>query len=115
MDVIYPSRNFTIFENLTCIYSLYAIIDNFDCFPCISLHQYKIILTLISISRGYLPNSPYTMKLGMDIFRHNKKLQNFKCTLSIISFLPDPQISHPYNKIGFTILSNKSNWHLIDK
>ena len=23
--------------------------------------------------------------------------------------------SHPYNKIGFTILSNKSNWHLMDK
>jgi hypothetical protein len=27
---------------------LYAIVDNFDCFPCISLHQYEIILTLIS-------------------------------------------------------------------
>jgi hypothetical protein len=35
--------------------------------------------------------------------------------LSIISFLPNPQISHPYNKIGFTILSNKANWHLMDK
>jgi hypothetical protein len=57
----------------------------------------------------------YTIKLGVDTFRRNKSLQNFKWTLSIISFLPNPQISHPYNKIFFTILSNKSNWHLIDK
>jgi hypothetical protein len=47
--------------------SLYAIVDNFDCFPCISLHQYEI--NLISISSGYLPNSPYTIKLGVDTFR----------------------------------------------
>jgi hypothetical protein len=58
--------------------SLYAIVDNFDCFPCISLHQYEIILTLISISSGYLPNSPYTIKLGVDTFRRNKSLQNYK-------------------------------------
>ena len=68
-----------------------------------------------TISSGYLPNSPYTIKLVVDTFRRNKSLQNFKWTLSIISFLPNPQISHPYNKIGFTILSNKFNWHLIDK
>jgi hypothetical protein len=67
--------------------SLYAIVDNFDCFPYISLHQYEIILTLISISSGYLPNSPFTIKLGVDTFRRNKNLQNFKWTLSIISFL----------------------------
>jgi hypothetical protein len=29
--------------------SLYAIVDNFDCFPCISLHQYEIILTLMEL------------------------------------------------------------------
>jgi hypothetical protein len=43
--------------------------------PCISLHQYEIILTLISISSGYLPNFPYTIKLGVDTFRRNKSLQ----------------------------------------
>ena len=77
MDVIYPSRNFTILIFLA-YNSLYAIVDNFDCFPCISLHQYEIILTLISIPSGYLPNSPYTIKLGVDTFRRNKSLQNYK-------------------------------------
>ena len=48
-------------------------------------------------------------------FKRNKSLQNFKWTLSIISFLSNPQISHPYNKTDFAILSNKSSWHLIDK
>ena len=55
---------------------MYAIVDNFDCFSCISLQQYEIILTLISISSGYLPNYPYTIKLGVDNFRRNKSLQN---------------------------------------
>ena len=94
MDVIYPSRNLQFLKYLTYS-SLYAIVDNFDCFPCISLHQYEIILTLISISSGYLPNSPYTIKLGVDTFRRNKSLQNFKWTLSIISFLPNYSINTP--------------------
>ena len=41
------------------------------------------------------------------------------CFVSEIFFRTTQELeyffSHPYNKIGFTILSNKSNWHLIDK
>jgi hypothetical protein len=52
-------------------------------FLWISLHQYEIILTLISISSGHLRNSPYTIKLAVDTFRRNKSLQNVKWTLWI--------------------------------
>jgi hypothetical protein len=47
----------------------------------------------------------------VEVLKLSNSLQNRKCTLSIISFFEIPQTSHPYNKIGFIILSNKSNWH----
>jgi hypothetical protein len=77
MDVIIQAE---ILQFLTFLAynSLYAIVDNFECFPCISLHQYEIILTLISIPSGYLPNSPYTIKLGVETFRRNKKIVYLK-------------------------------------
>ena len=45
----------------------------------------------------------------MEVLKLSNSLQNRKWTLSIISFFENPQTSHPYNKIGFIILSNKSN------
>jgi hypothetical protein len=62
-----------------------------------------------------MPSSQYIIKIGVDFFKFSINLQNFKCTLSIISMLPSPHISHPYNRIGFTILSKRSYWDLIDK
>lgn len=47
-------------------------------------------------------------------FKFSSSFQNFKFTLDIISVLLDLQISHPSSEIGFTILSNKSLWHLTE-
>ena len=66
---------------------------------------------------AYFPNSPYIIKFGVDLLTPNIHvyLQNLRCSCSVVSKWLNPQISHPYNKIGFIILSNKSNWQSIDK
>jgi hypothetical protein len=74
---------------------LYAIVDNVDCFPCISLHQYEIILTLISISSGYLPNSKNLVNKGIkatyEVLRkgriHNLSI---KCQLDLLDKIVKP-------------------------
>jgi hypothetical protein len=58
---------------------------------------------VLFFSNGRLPNN---IK-----FNYNDKELKIVAHFSHL----DPQISHSYNKIGFTIVSNKSNWHLIDK
>ena len=66
-------------------------------------------------STGSRPNSPYTIQFGVVLFKWSKSLQNFNCTRSNISLLPNLHTSQPYNKIGFTSLSKRPSWQLIDK
>ena len=75
------------------IYTTHNTVYHF--FPCNILAQYEIILILMSIIKGYNPNSPYIMEEGVVFFNPSKSLQNFNCTLSITSVLLKPQTSDP--------------------
>ena len=83
--------------------SLYILEDNFS--VVIKRLQKQSILHLILMSRGYLPNSPYTRQFGVVTLTPKILFKNCKCTFSILSFLPTPQTSLPYNRIGATIES----------
>jgi hypothetical protein len=64
--------------------------------------QLKMFDSLVA----YLPNSPYTKQFGVVTLTPKILFVNCKCTFSILSFLPTPQTSLPYNKIGATSESN---------
>ena len=80
--------------------SLYILEDNFS--VVIKRLQKQSILHLMLMSRGYLPNSPYTRQFGVVTLTPKILFKNCKCTFSILSFLPTPQTSLPYNRIGAT-------------
>jgi hypothetical protein len=52
---------------------------------------------------------------GAVAFKWRIILQNFKCTFSKMSLLPEPQISQPCNNMGFTNLSKTLSWQLIER
>ena len=47
---------------------------------------------------------------GVDFFSLRTSLQNLRWSVSRVFRLRYPQISHPYNIIGKTVLSKSSNW-----
>ena len=53
-----------------------------------SLTQYEIILALISISTGVIPNSPYTILEQVDLLTARIYLQNLSCNFSKMSHSP---------------------------
>ena len=64
--------------------------------------QKKYILTLVLSEKKILNET----KKHNPPFKLNGR--SLRWTLSIISLLPKPHISHPYSRIGFTILSKRS-------
>ena len=54
------------------------------------------------------------MKSGVDCLNLSKNLQKFRYIHSRMEKRENPQISHPFNRIGW-ILSNNSRWHCIDR
>ena len=69
-----------------------------------SFAQYVNNLTLISISRAVIPNSPYTIFEQVDLFRVRIYLQNLSCNFSKMSHFSSPHTSDEYNIKVFTRL-----------
>ena len=67
------------------------------------LTKNETIRVLMSIFNGVIPNSPYTICEGVDIFMLNMYLKYFNCTLSITSRFPYAHISQPYSNIGLIV------------
>ena len=65
-----------------------------------SFAQYTIILALISISRGVIPSSPYTIFEQVDLLTARIYLQNLSCYFPKMSHFRLP--SDEYNITGFT-------------
>ena len=70
----------------------------------------------MSILNGKIPNSPYIIADGVDVFKLKIYLLNFNSTLSNMSQFPNPHISLPYKRTGLTssvfgleLVNNK--WH----
>ena len=67
-------------------------------------------LSLANNENGKRPNSPYTVKLGVDRLTPNKVLQN----LRLPYFCRHPYF-RPINMIGGTILSNNDSFVFISR
>jgi hypothetical protein len=68
-----------------------------------------IKLSIISYMLLYLSQNNNCQFSLVVAFKWIIILQNFKCTFPKMLLLPEPQISQPYNNMGFTNLSERSS------
>jgi len=110
-DIIETSQVVLNFCRTVVNSNLYILDDNFS--VDINLLQKQSILISMLMSNGYLPNSLYTKKIGVVALVFIILFKNWRCTFSMLSYFPIPNISHPCSKIGATNESKIFNWRSI--